>query len=63
MLASMNFIGGAMPPPTFYSRLCSIPKSEELLFFLQYLDETGAVMSYEETDLPTIIMECDWLVV
>ena len=37
--------------------------AEELIFHLRYLDETGRVMSYEETGLPTTIIKADWLAV
>ena len=37
--------------------------AEELEFRLQYIDETGRVMSYEETGLPTTIIKADWLAV
>ena len=43
--------------------VCPDSDAEELLFHIQYLDETGRVMSYEETGLPTTIMKADWLVI
>ena len=42
---------------------CPDRDAEELIFHLQYLDETGQVMSYEETGLPTTIIKAYWLAV
>ena len=42
---------------------CPDSDAEELIFHLQYIDETGHVMSYEETGLPTTIVKSDWLVI
>ena len=43
--------------------VCLDRDAAQLLFHLQYLDETGQVMSYEETGLPTTIIKADWLVI
>ena len=37
--------------------------AEELIFHLQYVDETGRVVPHEETGLPTTIIKADWLAV
>ena len=37
--------------------------AEELIFHIQYADETGRVVSHEETVLPTTIIKADWLAV
>ena len=42
---------------------CPDRDAEELLCHLQYLDETGRVLSYEETGLPTTLIKADWLAV
>ena len=36
---------------------------EDLIFHLQYVDDTGRVVPYEETGLPTTISKADWLAV
>ena len=43
--------------------LCPDSDAEELIFHLQYLDETGQVMPYEQTGLPATIIKADWLAV
>ena len=42
--------------------MCPDRDAEELIFHLQYLDETGRVMSYEETGLPTTLIKADYIV-
>ena len=37
--------------------------AEELIFRLQYVDDTGRVVPHEETGLPTTIIKADWLAV
>ena len=37
--------------------------AEELIFHLQYVDDTGRVVPHEETGLPTTIIKADWLIV
>ena len=37
--------------------------AEEVVFHLQYADETGRVVPHEETGLPTTIIKADWLAV
>ena len=43
--------------------VCPDRDAEELIFHLQYVDETGRVVPHEETDLPTTILKADWLAV
>ena len=43
--------------------LCPDRDTEELIFHLQCVDETGRVVPHEETSLPTTIIKADWLVV
>ena len=42
---------------------CPGRDAEELLFHIQYVDETGRVVPNEETGLPTTIIKADWLAV
>ena len=32
-----------------------------MVFHLQYVDDAGRVVPYEETGLPTTIIKADWL--
>ena len=43
--------------------LCPDRDTEELIFHLQCVDETGRVVPHEETGLPTTIIKADWLAV
>ena len=42
---------------------CPDRDAENLLFHILYVDDTGRVVSYEETGLPTTIIKADWLAV
>ena len=35
--------------------------AEDVIFHLQYVDETGRVVPHEETGLPTTVIKADWL--
>ena len=41
--------------------VCPDRDAEELIFHLQYVDDTGRVVPHEETGLPTTIIKADWL--
>ena len=43
--------------------VCPHRDVEDLIFHLQYVDDTGRVVPYEETGLPTTISKADWLAV
>ena len=43
--------------------VCPDRDAEEFLFHLQYLGDTGRVVTHEETELPTTIIKADWLAV
>ena len=43
--------------------LCPDRDAEEMVFHLQYVDDTGRVVPHEETGLPTTIIKADWLAV
>ena len=37
--------------------------AEDVIFHLQYVDDTGRVVPHEETGLPITIIKTDWLAV
>ena len=43
--------------------VCPDRDAEDLIFHIQCVDETGRVISDEETGLPTTIIKADWLTV
>ncbi len=43
--------------------VCPRRDVEDLIFHLQYVDDTGRVVTHEETGLPTTIINADWLAV
>ena len=43
--------------------VCPDRDAEELIFHLQYVDDTGRVVPHDETGLPTTIIKADWLAV
>ena len=43
--------------------VCPDRDAEDLLFYIQCVDETGRVVPHEETGLPTTIIKADWLAV
>ena len=43
--------------------VCPDRDAEDLIYHIQYVDETGRVVPDEETGLPTTIIKADWLAV
>ena len=43
--------------------LCPDRDTEDMIFHLQCVDETGRVVPHEETGLTTTIIKADWLTV
>ena len=43
--------------------VCPDRDAEDLLFYIQCVDETGRVVPHEESGLPTTIIKADWLAV
>ena len=43
--------------------VCPDRDAENLMFYIQCVDDTGRVVPHEETGLPTTIIKADWLAV